>query len=232
VQVSSGSGIPIISHNGFGQVITGSDMLEVPADVVISTLTSASTGLPTLQNIGGLDLDWGRWDNVQLDVVATRSGNPADGATTNDVEWAVFKPANMASLTGTFRYGNGSDVPISGVDQTGASLKGGVLEFIVNLAGGPDSISNGLLQVFDSNNATWRVTFNGNISGAFATMTDITGTYATTNSVTGAIGGVFTGTTSTPDFVAGFSLQSGSNFVQGITLLNNETCFSCIITGP
>ncbi|MES2605941.1 MAG: hypothetical protein V4603_13470, partial [Pseudomonadota bacterium] len=184
------------------------------------------------QNIGSLDMDWGRWDNADLKVEATRSGNSADGITTNDVQWVVFKRANMAGLTGTYRYGNGSDVPISGIDSTGGSLKGGTIEFDVNLAGGVDAISNGLLQVFDSSNTTWRVTFNGDISSGFATMTDITGTYNSTGSVTGAIGGAFVETiagSSTPDFISGFSLQSGGNFVQGMTLLNNETCFSCTI---
>jgi hypothetical protein len=235
IQVSSGSGVPIISHNGFDQNIAGSDMLEVPADVVFTANATAPTRLPTLENIGSLDMDWGRWDNVDLKVESTRSGNLADGQTTNDVNWVVFKPASMAGLTGKYRYGNGSDIAIAGIDETGASLKGGVFEFDVNLAGGTDAISNGLLQINDSSNTSWRVTFNGDISGSYATMTDISGTFNGSTSVTGAIGGAFvSGSGTTPDFIGGFSLKAvtGGDFVQGMTVLNNETCFSCNVTSP
>lgn len=220
----SGAGIPVLSHNGFGQAITSSSLLAVPSTVVISTAAGASTGAPTLQNVGTLDLDWGRWDNAQIEV----KNGASNAIPPNDVEWAVFKPSTMTGLaSGTIRYGNNSSVPISGIDQTGNSLKNGVIEFDITFGLTTDAISNGSLQVFDSANIAWKVTFNGDISGAYAKMTDISGTRDAVGSVTGVIGGVFTGTTTTPDFVGGFALKSGSNFIQGISLMNNENCFNC-----
>jgi hypothetical protein len=133
----------------------------------------------------------------------------------------------MASLSGTYRYGTSSDITITGIDDTGNQLKGGVLEFDINLVGGTDSISNGLLQIFDSRNSTWRATFNGDVQGAFAKMTDISGSYNGAGFLTGSMAGAFIGTGTTPDFIAGFALQSGGLFIQGITVLGNENCFSC-----
>ena len=229
IQVSSGAGVPIISHNGFGQAVTGIASLTVPPAVVLTTTTSASSGPPTLQDVGGLDLDWGRWDHTQLNALSNTLTPSSNAFPTHDVEWAVFQPANMASLTGTYRYGTSSGVPISGIDDIGGHLRGGTVEFDVNLGGGVDAISNGLLRVFDSRNSTWSVTFNGDVTGAFATMKDITGTLNSAGNVTGAIGGVFTGTGPKPAFVSGFSLQSGGSFVQGITLLNGTNCLSCTL---
>ena len=123
------------------------------------------------------------------------------------------------------RYGNNSNVAITGIDETGGALKGGVIEFDVDF--GTDLISNGTMLIYDSSNTTWSVTFDGNVHGAFATMSNVTGTFGGTDTVTGAIGGAFTGTTTTPDFVSGFSLKSGSSFVQGMSLLDNENCFTC-----
>ena len=235
LRTNGSSSVPVLSHNGFGQDIAASTLLKVPADVVITTAGTASTGPAQALNVGGLELDWGRWDNIQIEVKANLTTTSAVPA--NDIEWAVFRPANMASLNGTYRYGTDSRIPLRGTDDTGTALRGGLIEFDVNLAGGPDAISNGLLQVFDSRNSTWRVTFNGDIQGPYARMTDISGTFGGSGFVTGAIGGVFVttpagGIANTPDFITGFSLQSGSNFVQGFGLMNNETCISCSVSLP
>lgn len=214
--------IPTLSHNGFGLVITSSNLLKNPADVVLI----AGSNTTSTQNVGNLELDWGRWDDGALAVQTNTSVNPASPPG-KDIDWAVFKPANMASLSGTYRYSTNSDITITGIDDTGNALKGGLIEFDVNLAGGTDAISNGLLQIFDSRNSTWRATFNGDVMGAFAKMTDISGSYNGTGFITGSIGGAFMGTGTTPDFITGFALQNGSLFIQGITVMANENCFSC-----
>jgi hypothetical protein len=227
LRTTNGTNIPTISHNGFGLAITSSNLLAVPAGVVLS----ATANVASTQNVGGLELDWGRWDDGALDVKSNTTANAASPPG-KDLDWAVFKPANMASLSGTFRYGTTSDITITGIDDTGNALKGGLIEFDVNLAGGVDAISNGLLQIFDSRNSTWRATFNGDVQGAFAKMTDISGSYNNTGFLTGAIGGAFIGTGTTPDFLTGFALQNGGLFIQGITVLNNENCFSCAAPPP
>jgi hypothetical protein len=216
----SGAGAPTISFNGFG-----SNSLTIPASNVITTVTGASTALPTLQNVGGLDLDWGRWDDVQIE---SKHGTVT---LTKDVMWAVFIPtATMPSPTGTaVRYGNNSTVPINGIDDTGGALRSGVIEFDVTFGQTVDAISNGSMVVFDSRNLSWNITFNGDLSGPYVKMTDVTGTFNTTGNVTGTMAGAFTGTGLTPDFVTGFSLTSGSNFIQGTSLLNNEDCFTCAV---
>jgi hypothetical protein len=222
----SASTAALITHNGFGLAIDNPNLLAAQAVAVLTTANNASTAPSTGPALQGLELTWGRWNKTQIQIRTNPANNTTDAAPNANMEWAVFKPANMAGLTGTFRYGNSSLLASSSIDQTGAELLGGIVEFDVNLAGGPFSISNGLLQIFDSTNATWRVTFNGTLNGAFATMTDIIGFFGTAP-VTGSLGGVFIGTGTTPDFVGGFSLQSGFNFVQGIALLDNENCFSC-----
>ena len=185
-----------------------------------------------MQDVGGLDLDWGRWDDVQIE---SKVGTVT---LTRDVQWAVFKPTLTMPTTGTLiRYGNNSTTPFSGIDDTGSALRSGVIEFDVTFGQTVDAIRNGSLKVFDSRNATWNVTFNGDLHGAFVRMTDVTGTYTNTsnavsNVTASAIGGVFTGTTSTPDFVMGFSLKAGTSFIQGTSLLNNETCFNCALAAP
>jgi hypothetical protein len=237
---NGGEGVPVISHNGFGQANTDADALKVPAKVVLTTADNASTGAPTMQNVGGIaDLDWGRWDNVQLAVKSNQLATPGDARPPQDLMWAVFKPV-AAPTTGTFRYGNNAAVPISGVDSSGGALRGGSIEFDIDFAGGVDAISNGSIVIFDSSNATWSATFNGDITtrtigavtGTSATMTDISGTLNGAGSLTGAMGGVFTtGAGPQPDFVGGFSLKADSGgFVQGITLLNDRDCFSCAVT--
>jgi hypothetical protein len=227
--------IPAISENGFGQDISSGTLLtaNVPTTVVLTTTAGASSGPATSQNIGGLNVSWGRWDKTQMQTLPT---NNAALIPINDLNWALFIPTVAMPANGTYRYATDSSIGINGIDHTGNALRGGVIEFNVNFAGGVDAISNGLLQVFDSRNATWRVTFNGNIVGAFATMTDITGTVSVPgasslgNVTSGAIGGVFTGTGPTPAFVNGFSIKSGSEFIQGMTLLNKTTCItSCVL---
>jgi hypothetical protein len=234
---SNGAGTPTLSHGGFGEATTATNFLLASSAKVIVTATS---GTPTLQDIGGLDLDWGRWNQTQLDVVSTTLST-TDAKPANDTLWAVFKPANMSSLTGTHRYGNNSSVPINGSDHSDGNLNGGVIEFDIDFGASTDAISNGSLTVYDSNNDTWRATFNGDINhrtvgditGTFATMTDISGTYKGTQPITdGAFGGAFTNTTSAPAFVGGFSLKAndsggGAVFVQGMTVLNSSNCFTC-----
>lgn len=216
--------IPTLSHNGFGLAITSSNLLKTPADVVFSAGSNAAA----TQSVGTLELDWGRWDDGVLSVQTNTTANPAS-PTGKDIDWAVFKPANMASLSGTYRYSTNSDITITGIDDTGNALKGGLIEFNVNLAGGTDAISNGLLQVFDSRNSTWRATFNGDVQGAFAKMTDISGSYNGTGFITGSIGGAFMGTGTAPAFISGFALQNGGLFVQGINVLvPDQNCLSCI----
>lgn len=228
----SGAGVPTLSHNGFGKSVSDPDLLQIDADYVITTGASASSGPPVLQNVGGLDLDWGRWDHVQIDEKVGSAAHESATAGTEWLHWAVFKPANMASTTGTVHYGNNSVTPLIGVDESGGALHGGVIEFDVDFDGG--AITNGSMVLFDSANDTWNVTFDGHVHDSFAQMTNVSGTFGGTASVTGVIGGAFvdTGTTNaTPDFITGFSLQSGSSFVQGMSLLNNEDCFTCEV-GP
>lgn len=220
----SGAGVPTISFNANSVITNQTALFAIPATNVITTVTGASSGLPTHQNVGGLDLDWGRWDDVQVE---SKVGTIT---LTNDVQWAVFIPTASMPVTGTLiRYGNNSIVPIVGIDDTGSALRSGTIEFDVTFGQTIDAISNGSLIVFDSRNATWNVTFSGDLHGSLVEMTDITGTFNSAGSVAGDIGGAFTGATSTPDFVMGFTLQSGSNFIQGMSLLNNENCFTCAV---
>ncbi len=247
VQVTADA-TPVLSHNGFGKDISDSgvapaDLETIPAAVVLVN-TSPTAGLPTKTNIsGGLQLDWGRWNLANVSVESTTltpTTNAIPGRTrcntstsaNCDVLWAVFQPRAVADMNGSVlgRFGNNSSVPIHGFDDAGLALLGGIFEFDVDLSSGPDAISSGLLTIFDSANATWRATFNGDIEGAYATMTDIVGTFSGGEGpITGSIGGAFTGATATPHFVGGFALQHGSHFVQGISVLNPDDCFSCTL---
>jgi hypothetical protein len=220
----AGAGVPTISFNANSDITNQTALFAIPATNVITTVSGASTGAPTLQNVGGLDLDWGRWDDAQIE---SKVGTIT---LTSDVLWAVFIPTATMPATGTLiRYGNNSIVPINGVDDTGGALRSGVIEFDVTFGQTLDAITNGSLVVFDSRNASWNVRFNGDVHGSLVEMTDVAGTFNGSGNVFGDIGGAFTGSGPTPDFVMGFSLESGSNFIQGMSLLNNENCFTCAV---
>jgi hypothetical protein len=128
-------------------------------------------------------------------------------------------PADLADLSGTVNYASGGN--FVGTDGTGAALQNVEMSFEVNLGGGSGAISNGRLVVQDSQQGMWSAGFQGDITNASATMTNVHGTHGA-NPLTGAIQGVFTGTGALPDFVTGFVLQSGSSSVQGLTVLKNE----------
>jgi hypothetical protein len=132
---------------------------------------------------------------------------------------AVLIPAAMADLSGTVNYASAGT--FAGLDGSGAPLEKVDMSFDVNLAGGPGAITNGQLRVLDSHQGVWSAGFQGNVSSASAIMTNVNGTHDA-SPLTGSIQGIFTGTGTLPDFVTGFVLQSGSNSVQGITVLSSD----------
>jgi hypothetical protein len=171
-----------------------------------------------LLNPNSLVLDWGVWDDASM--VAQNSIQRIIGLFFNtDAEHAVVVPANMASLSGTVNYASAGT--FAGVDGSGASLEKVDMSFDVNLAGGPGAISNGQLLVLDSQHGVWSAGFQGNVTNASATMTNVHGTHDA-NPLAGSIQGIFTGTGTLPDFITGFVLQSGSSSVQGLTVLSSD----------
>ncbi len=130
--------------------------------------------------------------------------------------WPLALAVPLADLTGSATYNSGG--VFSGSDEQGATLQGVSMTFLLDLAAG--SISNGRLLVLDGSDELWNVGFNGRVSGAMATMTDIDGTVANTRVVTGgAMQGYFIGNPLQPDIITGFQLQSGGDAVQGLTIL-------------
>lgn len=170
-------------------------------------------------NIDGLELDWGRWDNTEILLDESPLNPTRINAPDTDIEWAVFKPADMSSKTGKASYRASQ---FNGQAENGGAISEVKLDFDVNLAGGTNAISNGQLRIVEGNTSNWTVSFSGDVSGAYATMKDISGTFTgtgTSQTVDQAnMRGAFVGTGSTPDFVTGFVLQSRTDSVQGLIL--------------
>jgi len=170
-------------------------------------------------NINGLELDWGRWDNTEV-LLDENALNPTRiSAPGTDIEWAIFKPADMSSKTGRASY---TASQFTGQAENGGAISQVKMDFDVNLAGGTNAISNGQLRVVEGNTSNWSVSFSGDVSGAYATMNGISGTFTGTGisqTVDQAnMRGAFVGTGSTPDFLTGFVLQSRTDSVQGLIL--------------
>ncbi len=171
-----------------------------------------------LLNPGVLVSDWGVWDTAS--PVAQNNVQRIIGLFFNSGdEHTMLIPADMADLSGTVNYA--SDGNFAGTDDTGAALQNVEISFDIDLAGGPGAISNGQLLVVDGQQGMWAAGFQGNVTNAAATMTNVHGTH-NANPLAGSIQGVFTGTGALPDFVTGFVLQSGGSYVQGMTVLKGE----------
>ena len=160
------------------------------------------------------DLDY--WD---VDIQAHLDSMLQQLESSQDLEtlaWPVALAVSLADLSGTATYNSGE--LYSGSDEQGATLQGVSMSFLLDLAAG--SISNGRLLVLDGTRELWNVGFNGVVRGAMATMTDINGTVTDTRAVTGGnMQGYFIDNPLQPDFITGFQLQSGSDAVQGLTIL-------------
>jgi hypothetical protein len=170
-------------------------------------------------SIDGMELDWGRWDNTEVLLDESPLNPTRISAPGTDIEWAVFKPADMSSKTGRASY---TVSRFTGQAENGGAISEIKMDFDVNLAGGTSAISNGQLRVVEGNTSNWSVTFSGDVAGAYATMKGISGTFTGTGiSQTvdqASMRGAFVGTGSTPDFLTGFVLQSRTDSVQGLIL--------------
>jgi hypothetical protein len=131
------------------------------------------------------------------------------------IAWPWQQAVAVADMTGTARYQSGE---FTGSDEQGVSLKDVQMSFLLDMAGG--RISNGRLLVMDATYTRWNVDFSGSVDGMQAVMDSIQGTMGDGQSITGSMQGVFIGNPQQPDLLGGFILQSGSDLVQGLTILH------------
>jgi hypothetical protein len=226
-----GDTIPTLTHNGINQSITTGDFLAVPADEVISPYDNVESQVtPINSSVDDFDVSWGIWDHNDIRVfVDTANPNTlSSNAPTRNVTWGIVAPAALADLTGQVSYigsaSCGTSANCIGLDSAGNDILNVDMSFMVDFSQSVGAISDGTLQVGTGPLGTWAVTFDGDVQGVFAQMKNIADDTAVSGAVTGVtgnIGGVFTGTGGS-GFVGAFDLHSGSDFVQGMTLINQN----------
>jgi hypothetical protein len=204
-----------------GKVLLGkADHAQTPlVGSVLDLLTKLSPEVEHPKS--NFKVNWGRWASADVLLPA----NLPAGQARAQIYWATAPEATgLANLKGNYSYqgdnvcANGSCI---GNDSSGGNLKKVDLGFAVNF--GTGAITDGSLAVIDRGNRHWDVSFDGAMVGATATMDHIAATKASElRNVSGEINGVFTGS-GIPAFVGGFGLQSGSDFVQGMTLIQGSS---------
>jgi hypothetical protein len=209
----------------YAMSIIGNDVLLGEADVLqepfIDTVLELLDALPLDPDIishpsPDFEVTWGRWNTAE---VLLPSGHPE--LMGPSIYWATVREATeLANLNGSYSYQSDNACATGsciGGDANGGDLKQVDMGFQVDF--GTGAISNGALTAIDSQDRNWAVSFDGALEGAAATMDNIaTADGSDLNGITGTINGVFTGS-DVPAFVGGFGLQSGADFVQGMTLL-------------
>ena len=161
--------------------------------------------------------DFGYWEVDTKSYLKNLLDQLHESTDLQSLSWPLAQAVDIADHTGTATYsGFGAQV---GTDENGAALQSVQMSFLLDLAGGKGAISNGQLVVHDADNLSWNVVFTGDVSGATASMHSISGKAGDAQLSASAIQGVFVGSPAQPDFLGGFHLQSGSDSVQGLTIL-------------
>lgn len=133
-------------------------------------------------------------------------------------------PALLADLEGDFRYATDATNALLAGTATSGDITDVTMEFTVNFTSG--RVHNGFFSAeVNQGQESWSTGFAGQVTGSSASLS-LTGDASVQRAglpmvpMSGNLGGVFTGTANTPDFVGSFSLADPSgNGISGLTLL-------------
>ncbi len=154
---------------------------------------------------GSAYVSWGKW-NGNIDVLTTPNDPTASFSENHNFYWLSAEAASLSSLRGEAQFSTSGEHLGDINGQAITQLNG---QFDVNFDTG--AISNGSLS-FGHDSSNWNMTYDGNVRGANATMTNVQGNIngagVCQQCVQGDIQGIFARPGN--QFVGGFQLQGGT----------------------
>lgn len=211
---TSDSESPKIGVNDRGTQNINTTDLTTPFDEVL-----AFNGTPGTESvstdIGGYQVDWGYWDSGTMKIMGNQdSGLASMTAPESLTIWANVIPAtDIASRSGEYIFNN------TGNSMIMASQIGGVSNFQMNFGVDfttSEILSGGSIQIDMNIGDVWYTDISGGtINDAFVDF-ELYNTQLNASGATGSAGGIFTGSNG---FDGGFSMTSGTESIQGVTLM-------------